>query len=338
PAFIYPEPNDSCAIQGQDMYLTCIAYGKPDTIIYKWYKDGVSLTQDESKYSIIDGSLLIKDVTQLDDAEYTCQAFNYIREDDEATAQLYIHYPPVVETEDKLFVREFQSLYLICVLTDGEPLPSTEAVKWKEPDDMLANRDNPLELTNIQRNQAGIYTCEVNNTLCMVEQGKGSSETIIIVEYGPWIVNGENNHHTASEGHNVTLDCIVDAVPHAEVLWSYETDEIIHTTENMVHDVRVINETHVHGYLHILNITSEQFGKYNCTGSNLYGEDTVIVILSVEDHEIEEPGEGSVGIIIVVFLLIILILAGSIGVSLLVVSKRRGASKSDKGTNIVFVP
>nr|XP_006816224.1 PREDICTED: hemicentin-1-like [Saccoglossus kowalevskii] len=217
PATIYHFPTDTSALRYEEVTFTCMATGTPKAVTYRWYKDDIRLRSDGNKYYIDDGLLRIKYIALSDDDDYLCVADNGVGEDDDAVAHLDVQYPPVAETDGIVAVREGLTTNILCKVTDGNPLPCSDSARWKRPEDTVFNTDNPLQIHNIQRNQAGIYLCEVTNTYYNGDQGQGSSESNVIVEYPPDVYVPDV--YSVIVGNDVIVNCMVDAVPNADIKW-----------------------------------------------------------------------------------------------------------------------
>ena len=69
--------------------------------------------------------------------------------------------PPSVEQAENMVVREGDNVELHCNVTSGIPHP---AVEWTKVPTGEHIEGNPLNITNINRTQAGEYRCTANNT------------------------------------------------------------------------------------------------------------------------------------------------------------------------------
>ena len=69
--------------------------------------------------------------------------------------------PPSVEQAENMVVREGDNVELHCNVTAGIPHPAAEWTKVPTGEHIEAN---PLNITNINRTQAGEYRCTANNT------------------------------------------------------------------------------------------------------------------------------------------------------------------------------
>ena len=69
--------------------------------------------------------------------------------------------PPPVEQAEDVVVKEGDNVELHCNVTAGIPHP---AVEWTKVPTGEHIEGNPLNITNINRTQAGEYRCTANNT------------------------------------------------------------------------------------------------------------------------------------------------------------------------------
>ena len=73
---------------------------------------------------------------------------------DISTCSSAVFQPPIITGETT--VNEGSDLDLDCNATNSAPLPS---VQWLNPQGVMVSTDRNLEIEDIHRNAAGVYTC-----------------------------------------------------------------------------------------------------------------------------------------------------------------------------------
>ena len=59
-------------------------------------------------------------------------------------------------------LNEGDTLYLYCDTSNSRPRPSVE---WMSPERVVVSNERILEIMNIQRSAAGVYTCVATHTI-----------------------------------------------------------------------------------------------------------------------------------------------------------------------------
>uniref|UniRef100_A0A182K8B5 Cell adhesion molecule n=1 Tax=Anopheles christyi TaxID=43041 RepID=A0A182K8B5_9DIPT len=206
-------------------------------------------------------SLLLSNVSIADAANYTCYAKNNIGEDmktvlvrvtslQKPTMRLLPKHTLAVEGEPFIALRCFLEHH-----TDG-----TTEIHWThnwKPLTIASGRSY-LELTEIDKQHAGNYTCyaDING------QRVSSEPSTVIVEYGPK-VSAPSVALLREYGTEVALECAIESMPLPDYQWYFETlDE---AGDPQVYESAPNNRT-----IRFV-MTPEQEGLYVCEAKNGYG-------------------------------------------------------------------
>ncbi|KAJ2942551.1 hypothetical protein O0L34_g2020 [Tuta absoluta] len=147
-------------------------------------------------------------------------------------------------------------------------------------------------------------------------------------------------------GNNVTLECLVKAIPEAKISWLYQ-GQIIHNYSTMSLEPRDIyyvenGATDKKSELYIFNISNEDNGTYSCIAENPAGKAranyTIRIIVKEEPVVIVVtfPQRHLVVIVTVVFLVIVLLIAIIAVVLLKFKTDTRSRKKKESGKDVAL--
>ncbi|XP_069057315.1 igLON family member 5 isoform X2 [Pleurodeles waltl] len=244
----------SCSI---DNKVTHVAWLNRSNILYagtdKWSIDPrvQLLTSNQVEYSI-----MLTEVDMYDEGLYTC---SYQTEDKPHTSQIYliVHVPAkIVNISSDITVNEGSNVYLLC-LAIGKPEPT---VTWKQMRDGFTSEGEYLEITEINRQQAGEYECRSANGVSLPDTRK----VVITVNYPPTIMDVKNVESVM--GRNALLRCDAMAVPPAEFEWYKDDKRLSGGSEGMK-----IQTDRTRSLLVFSNVSALHYGNYTCLASNRLG-------------------------------------------------------------------
>ncbi|XP_028036036.1 uncharacterized protein LOC114247306 [Bombyx mandarina] len=146
-------------------------------------------------------------------------------------------------------------------------------------------------------------------------------------------------------GNNVTLECLVKAIPEAKITWLYQ-GQIIHNYSTMSPDPRIYyvenGVTDKKSELYIMGISNEDNGTYTCAAENSAGraranytlrilvkEEPVVIVVTF-------PHRHLVVIVTVVFLIIVLLIAIIAVVMLKFKTDTRSRKKKESGKDVAL--
>ncbi|XP_063292834.1 igLON family member 5 isoform X1 [Pelobates fuscus] len=260
-------PADNYTVsQGDNATLSCfidenvtrVAWLNRSNILYtgkdKWSIDRrvQLLTNTKSEFSII-----ITKVDVADEGLYTC---SYQTNDRPHTSQVYliVQVPAqIVNISSSIIVNEGSNVNLMC-LAVGKPEPT---VTWRQLKEGFSSEGELLEITEINRQQAGEYECITSNGVSTPDGKK----VLITVNYPPSITDVKNAQ--SSVGKSAVLRCEASAVPPAEFEWYKEDKRRLFTG---MEGIKIQNER-TWSVLLFSNVTSRHYGNYTCLASNRLG-------------------------------------------------------------------
>ncbi|XP_053123900.1 igLON family member 5 isoform X2 [Hemicordylus capensis] len=262
----FNQPADNYTVcQGDNATLSCfidqqvtrVAWLNRSNILYagndKWSIDSrvQLLTNSLSEFSIV-----ITHVDVYDEGLYTC---SFQTQDKPHTSQVYliVHVPArIVNISSAVTVNEGSNVNLLC-LAVGKPEPT---VTWRQLKDGFTSEGEYLEITEINRQQAGEYECITANGVLAPD----SKRVMITVNYPPTITDVKDSRSLV--GKTALLRCEAMAVPPAEFQWFKEDKQLIGGSDGL----QIQNER-TRSMLLFSNVTARHYGNYTCLASNNLG-------------------------------------------------------------------
>ncbi|XP_077985352.1 hemicentin-1-like [Glandiceps talaboti] len=227
-------------VEGRDFTANCTADSNPAASIH-WL--------DETMNSTHDGPLLeLLEIDRHQSGNYICIANTTFWDGSEVagseTRYLDIQYQPSVTIEGDLVAVEGNTFTAYCDV-DANP---TADIAWyfggsQEHDDAL------LEITNIQRHQAGNYTCTGQNIFWDGTTGTDYEFHNLDVQYSPSVTT--STRFVEVEGRDFTALCSADSNPPARIQWVDESTGNIHDGEE----------------LNMVEVERQQSGDYTCVAN-----------------------------------------------------------------------
>ncbi|XP_062262061.1 neural cell adhesion molecule 1a isoform X6 [Platichthys flesus] len=263
------EVNATADIGGSAL-LACDADGFPEPSV-TWAHNNVVLETGD-KYSLNeDGSELeIKDVTKVDEGEYTCIAKNKAGEKAEEVS-LNVFVQPKITYLNNQTASEFDEQVRLTCEASGDPTPT---ISWSFQNRVFTEGEQSLDrnivvrtharissltLKNVQFTYAGQYLCTASNSI-----GQDNQHMHLEVRYAPKILGGVMTY--TWEGNAANISCEVEAHPGASVVWFRE--DLPLPSANAT-NIKIYN-TPTGSNLEITPDSSD-FGSYNCTAGNAMG-------------------------------------------------------------------
>uniref|UniRef100_A0A8C4Y774 IgLON family member 5 n=1 Tax=Gopherus evgoodei TaxID=1825980 RepID=A0A8C4Y774_9SAUR len=244
--------------------VTRVAWLNRSNILYagndKWSIDPRVrlLTNSQAEFSI-----LIASVDVWDEGLYTC-SFQTQAKPHTAQVYLIVHVPArITNISSAVTVNEGSDVSLLCMAT-GKPEPT---VTWRQ---LRGKRERAgegalegeyLEITEINRQQAGEYECVTANGVSLAD----SKRVVITVNYPPTIKDVKDAYPPV--GKPALLRCEAMAVPPAEFEWFKDDKQVSSRNELIPFPGR----SRTRSMLLIDNVTARHYGNYSCLASNKLG-------------------------------------------------------------------
>ncbi|XP_048185328.1 igLON family member 5 [Perognathus longimembris pacificus] len=269
----------SCFI---DEHVTRVAWLNRSNILYagndRWTSDPrVRLLINTPE----EFSILITQVALGDEGLYTC-SFQTRRQPYTTQLYLIVHVPArIVNISSPVTVNEGGDVNLLC-LAVGRPEPT---VTWRQLRDGFTSEGEILEISDIQRGQAGEYECVTHNG---VNSAPDSRRVLVTVNYPPTITDVTSAR--TAPGRAALLRCEAMAVPPADFQW-YKDDRLL--SSGAAEGLKVQTER-TRSMLLFANVSARHYGNYTCRAANRLGASSASMRLlrpgSLENSAPRPPG------------------------------------------------
>ncbi|CAI9723007.1 kin of IRRE 1 isoform X1 [Octopus vulgaris] len=279
--------------QGMNVQLACEGFANPQQIKWKWYRNGKHLArQTASVLNLPSISHVYHDNT------ITCEATNSIGST-RKEKRLDIKYGPrFISASSHVAVDPRENAKLKCE-ADGNPQPS---IIWrKKGSHNILGSGSTLELVEVNDADLGTYYC----TATVVGFSEISRE-VLLLKNGPPRIMSDGKFYTSQEK-TAHIECIAISVPKPVSMYWMKNGRTLDNTNSDRFSTN--NEELPYGMkstLEILKVHKEDFGSYNCSVANKYGEDIAIITLAEKDvlpmPYIIGGAVGSVAVILIIIL------------------------------------
>ncbi|XP_034936678.1 irregular chiasm C-roughest protein-like isoform X1 [Chelonus insularis] len=287
-------------IEGSELRFKCRAEANPPNIEYRWYINKKTVIGDYTTEMIIHNA-----TRELHDATVKCEVHNEVGKSEE-TETLDITYGPQFRRPPISVETHYGTTEILQCDVDGNPPPE---ILWihEESDRTVATSSNISVVVSPET--AGRYYCKAHVP--------GFPELIgyanIYIRAPPSIVS-QRIQYVPDEG-VVKVKCTAISVPKAEsVVWSFAGRELNFSLNNTPFYVQEeYTPERVVSTVTLLEPISTYFGDYNCTVTNSYGSDSVVIKLTTRalipvDWQLILIIVGLVVCILLIGIIIILIL------------------------------
>ena len=199
-ALITQKPSSIIVEEGQNVSLLCKATGQPAPTV-TWQKAFSHVSKARSV--VVDGSLMILNVTKADGGSYACLAKNLLRVDSSVVLVTVIDrlkftlIPPL-----KVVASEFSSVILNCAALGKKDI-FWKRVSQNLPQSYILYPNYPigtLLIRKVSKNDAGSYTCVAKNSQRSIEA------TSILQVLKPVSCSSIKSGHSGSSSGNYMID------------------------------------------------------------------------------------------------------------------------------------
>ncbi|XP_061289826.1 hemicentin-2 isoform X2 [Bos javanicus] len=283
-------PQDVVLVSaGDKAVLSCETDAFPEPTV-AWQKDGQPLVLPERIQALLGGQRLeIQDAQVSDKGLYSCRVSNAAGEAMRAFS-LTVQVPPTFENPETEMVSRVAGspLVLSCDVT-GVPAPAVTWLKDRMPVESsmargVVSRGGRLQLSHLQPDQAGTYTCVAENA-----QAEAHKDFVVAVLVAPRIQSsGTTQEHSVLEGQDVQLDCEVDGQPPPYVVWLKDGSPLDESVGPYLW-------FYLNGSSLVLkDLRASDSGAYTCVARNAAGEDAKLYTVNVlVPPTIEQGPEGA---------------------------------------------
>ncbi|KAM6907079.1 roundabout homolog 1-like isoform 1-T1 [Xenentodon cancila] len=283
PTFV-KRPSSVVVLADESVEFHCVVQGDPVPTV-RWRRDDADLPK--GRFEILeDHTLIVRQATSSDEGSYTCVVENMVGKS-EASATLTVHVPPAFAVRPRnQVVSVGRTVTFQCEAT-GNPQP---AIFWQREgsESLLFSYQPPqpfsrlsvsqmgsLTITDVQRSDAGFYSCQALNIAGSVITKALLEVTDAGSDYLPPVIRQGPLNQTVPVDSTVVLVCQTAGIPPPTVHWKKEgvvvsmADSRISLTES--------------GSLKIHYAKLGDSGLYTCVASSPSGEASWTASLRVEE-------------------------------------------------------
>ncbi|ESP03648.1 hypothetical protein LOTGIDRAFT_171177 [Lottia gigantea] len=259
--------NSSEHVREHDfLRFSCSGLANPPTITWKWYKNGEQLL-DENR-NILD----IPRVTRDDHGDViSCEGINDVGST-RRNYRLDVHYGPRFKgVPQHANVDLGDSVSLRCE-ADGNPTPS---IIWTKKGSNHVLGSTPMfKINSVTKNDISVYIC-----MATVSGFSEVSREIYLLQNGPPRIMSEGEQY-ASKGDTALVECLTYSAPLPQnILWIKNGKPINYASSGRFSASEEDLPFGRKSTLQILNLHEEDFGDFNCSVSNSYGQDIATIKL-----------------------------------------------------------
>ncbi|XP_064396997.1 opioid-binding protein/cell adhesion molecule homolog [Halichondria panicea] len=168
---------------------------------------------------------------------------------------------PIVSIPDNGVVTEGGDIRLTCISTNNRP--GTFQRHWYNPAGEEISVFQTPQLTNVQRDQAGDYTCRLTS----IQSGDFAEDSgTLIVNYMPSIASSNPASNMVFITGTISLSCISDSVPVSVITWLHEGSLLSNGVGGAI-----INSAGGFSNLMRSELTTTSGGTYTCVATNVVG-------------------------------------------------------------------
>ncbi|XP_019700021.2 irregular chiasm C-roughest protein isoform X3 [Harpegnathos saltator] len=254
-------------VEGSELRFRCCAEANPANVEYSWYINKKKVIGDYTTEMIIHNA-----TRELHDATVKCEVHNDVGKSEESQT-LDIRYGPQFRHPPVSVETHYGATEILQCDVDGNPTPE---ILWFHEDSERTVATSPNISVFVSPDTAGRYYCKARVPGFPELTGYAN----IYIRAPPSIVS-QRIQYVPDEG-VVKVKCTAISVPKAEsVVWSFAGRELNFTSNNTPFYVQEeYTAERVVSTVTLLDPISTYFGDYNCTVTNSFGTDSVIIKLT----------------------------------------------------------
>ncbi|XP_070550949.1 basement membrane-specific heparan sulfate proteoglycan core protein-like [Ptychodera flava] len=229
--------DNGTVVEGDTFQATCTADANPDP-------EFIWIGQDENEVSR--GYLLmLHDVKPDDSGMYTCYAnvtfWNGSFRMENASFELDVQFSPRMDrnvtgdASDGGKVIEGDSFAVECLVLDANP-DHNDDIQWFDDEMNRVGADEWLIFDQVDKSEAGNYTCTATNTFFNGGVGDGETSITIDVQYLYDVVIHEDSDGKVKKGDTYRAHCSAEANPTADIAWVDADGETVVDGSTLVFD------------------------------------------------------------------------------------------------------
>uniref|UniRef100_G3QK58 Immunoglobulin superfamily member 10 n=1 Tax=Gorilla gorilla gorilla TaxID=9595 RepID=G3QK58_GORGO len=274
---------------GSTVELKCRAEGRPSPTV-TWILANQTVVSESSQGSrqavvMVDGTLVIHNLSIYDRGFYKCVASNPGGQDSLLVKIQVIAAPPVIlEQRRQVIVGTWgESLKLPCT-AKGTPQPS---VYWVLSD---GTEVKPLQFTNSKLFLFSNGTLYIRNLAssdrgtyeCIATSSTGSERRVVMLTMeervtSPRIESASQKRTEVNFGDKLLLNCSATGEPKPQIMWRLPSKAVV----DQQHRVGSWIHVYPNGSLFIGSVTEKDSGVYLCVARNKMGDDLILMHVSL---------------------------------------------------------
>ncbi|KAF3429011.1 hypothetical protein E2986_13299 [Frieseomelitta varia] len=283
-------------VEGSELRFKCRAEANPPNVEYRWFINEKKVIGDYTTEMIIHNA-----TRDLHDAIVKCEVHNDVGKSED-TETLDITYGPQFRHQPVSVETQYGATEILQCDVDGNPTPE---IRWYHEDSERQVASTPNISVVVNHETAGRYFCKAHVPGFPELTGYAN----VYIRAPPSIVS-QRVQYVPDEG-VVKVKCTAISVPKADsVVWSFAGRELNFSSNNTPFYVQEeYTAERVVSTVTLLDPISTYFGDYNCTITNSFGTDSVIIKLTAHiDWQLILIIGGLVVCVILIGVIIILIL------------------------------
>ncbi|XP_002731765.2 hemicentin-2-like [Saccoglossus kowalevskii] len=212
-------------IAGEHTVFTCsmdLSSDAPGDLV--WYKNGIQVSRETSMTNIWNTTFTRADTDCYIDCQlehYTLPSNQWSLVSCDLQITMDVQYAPQVETSAESITPlvEGETFSSDCRIVDYGNPPELERIYWTNPFDYIIANSSNITINNIDRSESGQYKCVMSNLYYNGEEGNGTANVQLDVQYSPDVTIMDASNTTVIEGRDYVAICNVSANPDTFGIW-----------------------------------------------------------------------------------------------------------------------